>query len=57
MQNTAVLQKISRSQGVIPDLFKLEQLRQLKAKKCLGKGRIYYQTDLLLQSIKLTQKD
>lgn len=56
MQNTADLQEISTSQGVIPDLFKLEQLRQLKAKKCLGKGGIYYQTDLLLESIKLTQK-
>lgn len=57
MQNTLDPHQISTSQGVIPDLFKLEQLRQLKAKKCLGKGRNYYQTELLLQSIKLTQKD
>lgn len=36
MQNTADRQEISIHQGVIPDLFKLEQLKQLKAKKCLG---------------------
>lgn len=57
MQNTIDLREIFTRQGVIPDLFKLEQLRQLKAKKYLGKGGIYYPTDLLLQSIKLTQKD
>lgn len=57
MLNSTDPHQISTSQGVNPDLFELQQLRQLKAKKCLGKGGNYYQTELLLQSIKLTQKD
>lgn len=57
MLNITDPQKISTSQGVIPGLLELEQLKQLKTKKCLGKGGNYHQTELLLQSIKLAQKD
>lgn len=57
MLNITDPQQISTSQGVIPGLLELEQLKQLKTKKYLGKGGNYHQTELLLQSIKLAQKD
>lgn len=36
--HTSGPRQVSRSRSVIPDLFKLEQLRQLNAQKCLGEG-------------------